>query len=335
MMRIAINGFGRIGRNFLRTICADPHAKNRIAVVVINIGPADPHAVAHMFKYDTLLGAFPANVAYADGILSVDDLKIKVIAQCDAKALNWSAYAIDWVVDASGRYTTPEAARLHLDAGAKYTLITAPCKGDIPTIVPGVNDDTVDLQKNHIFSLASCTTNAVAPMLKVLHEAFEIEQAFMTTVHAYTNSQVLIDVEAEDLRTSRAAALNIIPTKTGASRAIELVLPILKGKVLATSIRVPVAKVSLIDLTICTKKAMTVDAVNGAFDRAAQADLKGIMQVSREQLVSSDFSGCPASVVIDALLTQADGAMSKTFGWYDNEWGYSTRLKDFLLRVEK
>ena len=334
-MRIAINGFGRIGRNFLRTICEDKQAQKKLDVAVINIGPADPHAVAHMFKYDTLLGAYKGNVSYADGIFTVDDLKIKVIAQSDPSKLDWAADNIDWVVDATGRYTSAATAGVHNAAGAKYTLITAPCKGDIPTIVPGVNEDTVDLAKNRIFSLASCTTNAVAPMLKVLHETFEIEQAFMTTVHAYTNSQVLIDVEAKDLRTSRAAALNIIRTETGASRAIELVLPMLQGRIQATSLRVPVAKVSLIDLVIRTKKPLTVDAVNAAFDAAANGELKNIMFVSREQLVSSDFSGCPASVIVDAPLTQADGYMCKTFGWYDNEWGYSTRLKDFLLYVSK
>lgn len=332
MMRIAINGFGRIGRNFLRTICADKEAQKKLAVVVINIGPADPHHVAHMFKYDTLLGAFSGKVAYADSFLTAGDLKIQVIAQSDPAKLDWAAYTIDWVVDASGRYTSQETARLHSDAGAKYTLITAPCKGDIPTIVPGVNDSIVDTNKNRIFSLASCTTNAVAPMLKVLHEAFEIEQAFMTTVHAYTNSQVLIDVESKDLRTSRAAALNIIPTETGASRAIELVLPMLKGKVQATSIRVPVAKVSLIDLVVRTKKSMHVEVIHAAFETAAQSNLRGIMQVTHEQLVSSDFSGNSASVIIDAPLTQASGTMCKVFGWYDNEWGYSTRLKDFLLK---
>lgn len=332
-MRIAINGFGRIGRNFLRTICADKDAQKKLEVVVINIGPADPHHVAHMFKYDTLLGAFPGSVAYENGFFMVNELKIKVLAVTDPKKLDWAADAIDWVVDASGRYTSQETARVHTDAGAKYTLITAPCKGDVPTVVPGVNDATVDLKKDHIFSLASCTTNAVAPMLKVLHEAFEVEQAFMTTVHAYTNSQVLIDVEAKDLRTSRAAALNIIPTETGASRAIELVLPMLKGKVQATSIRVPVAKVSLIDLVVRTKKALTSESVNNAFEKAAQTNLKGIMVVTHEQLVSSDFSGNSASVIIDAPLTQADGTMSKAFGWYDNEWGYSTRLKDFLLKT--
>lgn len=333
MMRIAINGFGRIGRNFFRALCADPSAQKKLEVVVINIGPADPHAVAHMFQYDTLLGAWHEPVRYADGYLFVGERKVQILAQTDAKQLNWSVYAVDWVVDASGRYTNAQAAQAHIDAGAKYVLITAPCKGDVPTIVPGVNDNTVDLAKNHIFSLASCTTNAVAPMLKVLHETFEVEQAFMTTVHAYTNSQVLIDVEADDLRTSRAAALNIIPTATGASRAIEQVLPMLKGRIQAVSIRVPVAKVSLIDLVVHTKKVLSVDAINAAFQVASQQSLKRILCVSNKELVSSDYSAHPASVIIDAPLTQAAGYMCKTFGWYDNEWGYSMRLKDFLYNL--
>lgn len=330
-MRIAINGFGRIGRNFLRTICLDEQAKKRLQPVVINIGPADPHALAHMFTYDTLLGRFPGTVSYTDGELIVDDLHIKIIAQTDPAKLDWAVYAIDWVVDATGRYTSADAAQAHIKAGARYVLITAPCKGDVPTVVPGVNDAIVDLKREHIYSLASCTTNAVTPMLKVLHEAFNIEQGFMTTVHAYTNSQVLLDVEAKDLRESRAAALNIIPTQTGAARSIDRVLPMLAGKIPAVSLRVPVAKVSLIDLVVHTQKALSVQAVNDAFDRAAQTTLKGIMQVSREQLVSSDFSGSPFSVIIDAPLTQAAGNMCKTFGWYDNEWGYSMRLKDFLF----
>lgn len=332
-MRIAINGFGRIGRNFLRTICTAPEAQKVLEVVVINVGPAHPDMIAHMFKYDTLLGTFNGDVCYADGILTVDNFKIRVIAECDSSNLNWSEYAVDWVVDASGCFTSADTACIHINAGAKYVLVTAPCKGNIPTIVPGVNDNIVDLKKDHIFSLASCTTNAVTPMLKVLHEAFEIEQGYMTTVHAYTNSQVLIDVNAKNLRTSRAAALNIIPSGTGAARSIDLVLPMLAGRIQAGSLRVPVAKVSLIDLVVLTKSRVNINAVNEAFDAAADADLKGIMCVSREELVSSDFSGCSASVIIDALLTQAQGNLCKTFGWYDNEWGYSCRLKDFLIKV--
>jgi glyceraldehyde-3-phosphate dehydrogenase type I len=332
-MRIAINGFGRIGRNFLRTIFADPEAQKKLHVVVINIGPASLENVAHMFKFDTLMGTFKGKVDFQDSTLIINDHKIAIIAESDPAKLDWSRFDIDWVVDASGRYTSAKSVNVHQDAGAKYTLITAPCKGMVTTIVPGVNDDSIDLKKDHVISLASCTTNAIMPMLKVLHDNFQIEQGFMTTIHAYTNTQVLLDVESDDLRRARAAALNIIPTSTGASRMIDQIMPSIKGRIQAMSIRVPVAKVSLIDLVVKTKKTVDVKMVNQVFADAAKQNLKGILSICNEPLVSSDYSGCDYSVVIDMPLTQAEGNLCKTFGWYDNEWGYSMRLKDFLLKV--
>ncbi|MEX0849481.1 MAG: type I glyceraldehyde-3-phosphate dehydrogenase [Candidatus Dependentiae bacterium] len=332
-MRIAINGFGRIGRNFLRTIFADPEAQKKLNVVAINIGPASLENVAHMFKYDTLMGTFKGKVDFQDSTLSINDHKIVIVAESDPAKLDWSKFDIDWVVEASGRYTGAKFINVHQNAGAKYTLITAPCKGEVTTIVPGVNCDSFDKKKDHIVSLASCTTNAIMPMLKVLHDKFQIEQGFMTTIHAYTNTQVLLDVESDDLRRARAAALNIIPTSTGASRMIDQIMPSIKGRIQAMAIRVPVAKVSLIDLVIKTKKTVDEKKVNQAFFDASQHDLKGILSTCNEPLVSSDYSGCDYSVVIDTPLTQAEGNLCKTFGWYDNEWGYSMRLKDFLMKV--
>ena len=332
-MRIAINGFGRIGRNFLRTIFADPQVEKKLNVVAINVGPADVSKVAHMFTYDTLMGTFKGNVYYEDHTLIINDHRIALLAVTDPNKLDWHAFDIDWVVDASGQYTTEAQSSVHNDAGAKHTLITAPCKGNVTTIVPGVNDDQFDLEKDKVVSLASCTTNAIMPMLKVLHDAFAIEQGFMTTIHAYTNTQVLLDVECDDLRRARAAALNIIPTSTGAARMIDQIMPVIKGRIQATAVRVPVATVSLIDLVVKTQKEVSVQTLNGAFERVAQTSMKGILATSSEPLVSSDYVGCDYSVVIDTPLTQAAGHMSKVFGWYDNEWGYSIRLKDFLLKV--
>ncbi len=332
-MRIAINGFGRIGRNFLRTIFQDPQAEKKLDVVAINIGPACVENIAHMFRYDTLMGTFKGDVSFANHTLTINGHAIIILSECDPKKLDWSKHNIDWVVDASGRYATEKTCDVHLNAGAKYTLITAPCKGMISTIVPGVNDDQINLDKHRVFSLASCTTNAIMPMLKVLHDAFEIEQGFMTTIHAYTNTQVLLDVECSDLRRARAAALNIIPTSTGASRMIDQIMPSIAGRIQAVAVRVPVAKVSLIDLVVKTVQPLTVQNINSAFEQAEKDHLKGILGTSEEPLVSSDYSGSDYSVVIDTPLTQAQGTMCKVFGWYDNEWGYSVRLKDFLMNV--
>ncbi len=332
-MRIAINGFGRIGRNFLRTIFADPQATTKLNVVAINVGPADIAKVAHMFTYDTVMGIFNGDVLYEDHTLVINGHRIALLAVTDPNALDWQAFDIDWVVESSGQYATQEKSNVHTNAGAKHTLITAPCKGNVTTIVPGVNDDQLDLEKDNVVSLASCTTNAIMPMLKVLHDAFTIEQGFMTTIHAYTNTQVLLDVESDDLRRARAAALNIIPTSTGASRMIDQIMPTIKGKIQATAVRVPVATVSLIDLVVKTEKEVSAQTLNSAFQQAAQGSLKGILATSAEPLVSSDYVGCDYSVVIDTPLTQATGHMSKLFGWYDNEWGYSMRLKDFLMKI--
>lgn len=332
-MNIAINGFGRIGRTFLRTILQDKNALKKIKIVAINIGPAKVEFTAHMFKYDTIMGTYNGEVTMQSNMLTVDGYSIKILAERDPNACAWGSYDIDWVVDASGAFTKREKATLHLQAGAKHVLITAPATGEDASIIPGVNQHTFDSKKHQIVSLGSCTTNAFIPMLKVLHDTFVLENGFMTTIHAYTNSQVLLDVESKSLRMSRAAALNIIPTTTGASKMLAKVLPELADCIKAISLRVPVPTVSLIDLTVNTQKAISASAINDAFLNASQENLKGILAITQEPLVSSDFNGNSHSVIIDGLSTDAVGNVAKVLGWYDNEWGYSERLKDFLMMI--
>lgn len=330
-MRIAINGFGRIGRTFLRTLLQDHEAQKKCTVVAINIGPAKIETVAHMFKYDTIMGTYPGTVTLAGDALKIDGYEIKVYAIKDAQDLPWEKLHIDWVVDASGRFTERDQAEFHLKAGAKHVLITAPAQGDDVSIIPGVNSEQFDPEKHAIVSLGSCTTNAFIPMLKVIHEEFGIVSGFMTTVHAYTNSQVLLDVEGESLRLSRAAALNIIPSTTGAAKMLAKVMPEIGNAIKAASIRVPVGIVSLIDLTVTTEKEISVASLNKAFVDAADDYLHNILTVSHEPLVSSDYRGNFHSVTIDAMSTDVVGKTAKIMGWYDNEWGYSCRLKDFLM----
>jgi len=337
MLNVAINGFGRIGRNFLRAFLQDKKAQKKIRVVAINIGSAQLDAVAHMFKYDTLLGMYPGNVCVNKQELhyelQVDGYTICIISETDPEKVHWHKYDIDWVVDATGKFTYRDGAQLHIDSGAKKVLITAPAKDDDVTIIPGVNDSDYDASYHNIVSLGSCTTNALAPVLKVLHKNFGILHAFMTTIHAYTNTQVLLDVERKDLRRARAAALNIIPTTTGATKVIGKIMPELGGRIGGTAVRVPVGKVSLIDLTFTAKKEITSESINKAFEHVCQKSLKNILDISFCPLVSSDYSANNNSVMIDGLLTAVNGNMGNVFGWYDNEWGYSVRLKDFLISV--
>ncbi len=331
-MRIAINGFGRIGKNFLRTLLVDKPLLKKINVAVINVGKGDPQAAALALKYDTLMGIYPGQVSYSDGILQVDDLKIPVIRELDPEKAPWKKYDIDWVVEASGHFTSREGAQKHLAAGAKSVLITAPAHGEDISIIPGVNQQLYKKDQHRIVSLGSCTTNAFFTMLKAINDAFGIEKGLMTTVHAYTNTQPLLDVDAtvKDLRKGRAAALNIIPTTTGAMEMVDKVMPELSGKLTGCSLRVPVAKVSLIDLTVLLKKDASEAEMNAALKKAAEGSLKPYLVYTEEPLVSSDYSGNNASVIIDGLMTQSLGSAVKVFGWYDNEWGYSVRLKDFL-----
>ncbi len=330
-MRVAINGFGRIGRNFLRGILLDKRARKVLNVVAINIGSSKIDFVAHMFKYDTLMGTFPAEVVVEGDELIVDGYHIKLIAECNPLLLPWKDLLVDWVVECTGAFTHREGASKHLEAGAQHVLISAPAKDEDVTIIPGVNEEMFDAQQHKIVSLGSCTTNSFITMLKVLHDKFGIKRGFMTTIHAYTNTQVLLDVGNKDLRRSRAAALNTIPTTTGAAKMLGKVIPDLEGKVSAMALRVPVGKVSLIDLTFEAEKDLSVNGIHAAFESAAMGPMKGIVAMTMEPLVSSDFSCNDHSVIIDGLLTEVNGNMAKVFGWYDNEWGYSMRLKDFLV----
>jgi glyceraldehyde 3-phosphate dehydrogenase len=334
VIRVAINGFGRIGRNFLRALLSDDEASKKITVVAINIGSAQPDLIAYMFKYDTLMGTYPAPVAFVDNMLTVGTYTIHIIAKTDITQLPWREYGIDWVIESSGAATMRDKALQHCAAGAHKVLITAPAQGDDVSIVLGVNEDQFNAQTQTIVSLGSCTTNAMTPMLKVLHDTCTVEYGFMTTTHAYTNSQVLLDVENSSERTSRAAALNMIPTTTGASELLGKVLPELKGKIICSAVRVPVAKVSLIDLIVCTQKKPSIEQIHTAFKVAAGGRMKGILTSTYEPLVSSDFSGNPHSVIIDSLLTSVNGPLAKVCGWYDNEWAHSVRIKDFLIRLE-
>jgi len=333
MIRVAINGFGRIGKNFLRAYLFDERAQQQFKIVVINCGPGDITHAAYLFEYDTLLGTYPGLVAYENEQLLVDDVKINLIAQPDVQNINWKTWDVDWVVDCSGKFTHADQARLHIKAGAKKVLISAPAHGEDITVVPGVNMNMFNPQHHTIVSLGSCTTNAFIPLIKVVHEAFGIEHGMMTTTHAYTNSQVLLDVEKHDLRRSRAAALNIIPTSTGASAMVDKFFPDLAKRITSVAVRVPVAKVSLIDFTFLVKKPISVELLHLAFKTALNNDLAGILILTDEPLVSSDFAGDSHSVIVDTLLTSVQGHMGKLFGWYDNEWAYSVRLKDFLVHA--
>jgi len=335
-MRIAVNGFGRIGRNFVRALLQDPQASKSITLAAINIGPSDREAIPYIFKYDTLMGTFPGAVLLENNTLHIDGHIVPLIAESSVEDLDWSLYGVDWVVDCSGHYTHREDAAKHLAAGAHGVLISAPAHDEDITIIPGVNEAAFDPMKHKIVSMGSCTTNALLPITKCLHDAFTITQGFMTTVHAYTNSQVLLDVSVGgDVRRSRAAALNIIPTSTGAMKVLGKVMPALEGKFQGMALRVPVGKVSILDLVVHTEKKMTVESIHDAVRMACKGSMKGIMDLSKEPLVSSDYSGNNYSVIIDGLLTEADGSMAKVVGWYDNEWAYSVRLKDFLFAIVK
>ena len=326
-MKIAINGFGRIGRNFLRAVFEDAAALKKLDIVALNIGPANPEFVAHSFTYDTIMGKFEGNVSYSSNTLSINGHKIKIYAETDPSKLDWKD--VEWVVDCSGKFTKKADAQKHVAAGAAHVLISAPSSDADVTVILGVN--TAAYTGQQIVSLGSCTTNAVAPLLNILNKQLGLASAYMTTIHSYTNNQTLLDVDRSDIRRARAAALNIIPTTTGALKVVSEVLPELAGKMDGCSLRVPVATVSLIDLAFVAEKSITAQNLRDICSQAAQADLAGIMDVTEEELVSSDFSQNRHSVIIDQKLTQAVGSLGKIFGWYDNERGYSCRLKDFLV----
>ncbi len=334
-MRIAINGFGRIGRTFLRTILEDPAAIQTVEVVAINIGPAPRDSVAYAFKYDSVMGIFPAPVIVRDNELYIGDYVIPIIAEPNPEKIEWKNFGVEWVVEASGCFTQREDASKHIESGGAHAvLITAPAKDEDISLIPGVNDHQFDLKKHKIVSLGSCTTNALVPMLHVLHSTFAVEKGFMTTVHAYTTSQKLLDGMAKKVRRGRAAALNIVPTTTGATKVLGRVLPDLADRIGGMALRVPVANVSLVDLVVTTKQPLNVDRIHEAYKNAIANDMGGIIDLTMEPLVSSDFMGNNHSVLIDGLSTAVvQENTAKILGWYDNEWGYCQRLKDFFMHI--
>jgi glyceraldehyde 3-phosphate dehydrogenase len=325
-IRVAINGFGRIGRNFLRASFQDPE----IEVVAIN-DLTDSKTLAHLLAYDSVHGRFQQDIQVDPDSLTINGKRIAIYAIKDPKSLPWKDCNIDFVIEATGRFTDRQGAGLHLTAGAKRVIISAPAKDPDVTLVLGVNESTYDPQRHTIISNASCTTNCLAPVSKVLLEEFGIKHGFMTTVHSYTNDQQLLDLPHKDLRRARAANLSMIPTSTGAAKALHLVIPELKGKMDGMAIRVPTPNVSLIDLSVEVERDCDAAAVNGAFQKAAQGPLKGYLHVSEEPIVSSDLNGCPYSAIVDSPLTSVmDHRLVKVFAWYDNEWAYSCRLRDLI-----
>jgi glyceraldehyde 3-phosphate dehydrogenase len=333
-IKIAINGFGRIGRLVLRTML-ERH-KKELSVVAVN-DMADLPTAAHLFRYDTTYGIFPGKIEVGEGILKVDNRNIAVLNQKDPSRLPWRQLGVDLVIESTGVFTDAAQVRAHLVAGAKKVIVTAPAKDEDLTVVLGVNDGDYNPRQHHIVSNASCTTNCLAPVAKVLHDSFGIERGLMTTTHAYTNDQRILDLMHKDLRRARAAAMNIVPTSTGAAKAIGLVMPELKGKLHGLSLRVPTSTVSVVDLVVDLKKSASAEDLNAAFRKAAAGKLNGILVYCDEPLVSSDFRGNPASSIVDGLSTVVlEGKMAKILSWYDNEWGYSCRVGDLAaLMAEK
>lgn len=331
MTKIGINGFGRIGRNVFRAAMNKPE----FDVVAVN-DLTDAATLAHLLKYDSVHGIFDVEVSVEGDCIVVNGKKIKVVAQTDPSKLPWGEMGVEVVVESTGRFTEGEKAKAHITAGAKKVIISAPAKGEDITIVMGVNEDKYDPAKHNIISNASCTTNCLAPFTKVLLENFGIETGLMTTVHSYTNDQKILDLPHSDLRRARAAALSIIPTTTGAAKAVALVLPEVKGKLNGFAMRVPTANVSITDLTVTLSKDTTVAEINAALKKAAEGELKGIMGYNELPLVSRDYNGCPLSSIVDGLSTMMVGPrMAKVVSWYDNEWGYSNRVVDLALYIAK
>lgn len=334
-IKVGINGFGRIGRNVLRAIFQNPDKYGNIEVVSIN-DLTNAATLAHLLKYDSVFGIFEGKVTHTEKSIVVNGKEILVHSEKDPKALPWKSEGVEVVVESTGQFTSKDKASLHLEAGAKKVIISAPAKGEDITIVLGVNEDKYNPAEHHIISNASCTTNCLAPVVKVLNDAFGIERGLMTTIHSYTNDQRILDLPHKDLRRARAAALSMIPTTTGAARAVTLVIPELKGKLDGGAIRVPTPDVSLTDFVCTVKKSVTEKDVNAALKQAAEGKLKGILQYCEEELVSIDFTGNPHSSIVDSMLTKViEGNMVKVMAWYDNEWGYSLRVIDLIKYIMK
>jgi glyceraldehyde 3-phosphate dehydrogenase len=330
-VRIGINGFGRVGRQVFKAI-RDYHS-SALEVVAVN-DLTDPKTNAHLLKYDSNYGVFPAHIEAREDAILVDGQTVKVLAERDPASIPWSDFGVEIVVEATGLFTDGQKAVAHTQAGVKKVIITAPAKNEDLTVVLGVNEETYDPQKHRVISNASCTTNCIAPVVKVLHDNFGIQKGFMTTIHAYTNDQVILDTVHKDLRRARAAALNIIPTTTGAARAVTVVMPVLKGRLDGMAFRVPTSTVSVVDFVATLEKTATKEETNRAFKEAASEPLRGILEYSEEPLVSIDFKGNPASSIVDGLATMVIGDnMVKVLAWYDNEWGYACRTGDLCSYI--
>ena len=327
--KVGINGFGRIGRNYLR---AEMAKGTDLEIVAVN-DLSDPKALAHLLKYDSVTGRLDADVRVDGQYINVGDYKIKVLAERDPSALGWGDLGVDIVIESTGRFTDAKDAIKHIEAGAKKVLISAPASGEDATFVIGVNEHLYDPTNHHIISNASCTTNCLAPLAKVFNDEFGIENGLMTTIHAYTADQNLQDGPHSDLRRARAAAINIVPSSTGAAKAIGLVLPELKGKLDGYALRVPVPTGSITDLTILSKKKVTIEEVKAAYKKAADGPLKGILKYTEDEIVSSDIVTDPHSSIFDAGLVKVIDQTVKISSWYDNEWGYSNRLVDLTVLV--
>ncbi len=328
-VKVGINGFGRIGRNVLRAALSDPE----IEFVAVN-DITDPKTLAHLLKYDSVLGTLDAKVGYGEDSITIDGRTIRVFKVKEPSAIDWSSVGTQIVVESTGLFTNAEQARQHIRGTVQKVIITAPAKNEDMTVVLGVNEDKYDPARHHVISNASCTTNCLAPVAKVVHEHFKILKGSMTTIHSYTNDQRTLDLPHKDLRRARAAALSIIPTTTGAAKAVGLVLPELKGKLDGYAVRVPTPDVSLVDLVAFVDKQTSTEEVNAALKQAAEGPLKGILGYTEEELVSVDFLGDPRSSIVDAGFTKViDGNCVKVTAWYDNEWGYSCRVRDLIKFV--
>ena len=330
-VKVGINGFGRIGRNVFRTAIGNPE----IEFVAVN-DLTTPATLAHLLKYDSILGNLKNEITHGEDFISVDGKKIKVFAERDPAKLDWASVGAEIVIESTGFFTDAAKAKAHLGSTVKKVIISAPASNEDITLVLGVNDDKYEAAKHNVISNASCTTNCLAPVVKVLNDTFGIVSGIMTTIHSYTNDQVILDTPHKDLRRARAAALSMIPSSTGAAKALKLVIPEMAGKLDGFAIRVPTPNVSVVDLTFVAAKPVTVESINAAIKAAAAAGpLKGILAYTEEELVSSDFKGDPMSSTFDSKLTKVVGNTAKVIAWYDNEWGYSSRVKDLILFLVK
>jgi glyceraldehyde 3-phosphate dehydrogenase len=331
-VRVGINGFGRIGRDILRCVLA--HEDSDVDVVAIN-DLASPDALAHLLRYDSTYGRLTVPITAGDGLLVVGGRRIRALTAADPARLPWAEFGVDVVIESTGRFRTRVAAAAHLSAGARKVVISAPGKGVDATLVMGVNEDSYDPATHHVISNASCTTNCVAPMVDVLNRAFGVRRGLMTTIHSYTNDQNVLDGPHKDLRRARSAAVNMIPTSTGAAKAVGLVIPELAGRLDGIAVRVPVEDGSLTDLAVELAEPATADEVNRAFAEAAGGRLKGILRYTADPIVSRDIIGDPASCVFDSGLTKANDRLVKVFGWYDNEWGYANRTLELVELISE